>query len=758
MLRQLRLVDFPPLVTTTFPVPFPTAAKTATLDFQLQQDFSKFFGDWATDVKFQRKRSSVGEIDKNCKQVDGVLVCTTEGQLLALCEGVSIWVSKAPLPLFTGDGPCVCSCVDIKVGRNIGGVAGMIVTLSESGRLTVSYLGTSPEDVQSILEDSTHTHGECNNLSDEHYGVVTSLDESNDTRTGRYLSIKVEEIPSCIDDDVSCVDDDNAALHLARTSQGKLCRVSLTIQLCACGGVPATDVKLLTKCAASLVIPKPEHYIGDLEAGESGRVCVEVLIRSDMLCVSLQLLLYASCTTVVKDITQTSIATCIAKLPFSLAATRIRGSPFTMTDSPYKLVLNSNEEWSENVQSLTKTFEDVPFELDDDIQIDKHDEIFFKYRNGDYVGVSVMPSGKIMLFSEHFPTLLLLMTEVLERLEYLENTQLDTKHTHKQLHNKRRRRAFFRSGLPLMELFQEIDTYYDTRREYTEILTELKKVSRQHRAVQRRLVVRFLDSAAPPLNHLDVILDFSFQRIVQLCDQAIEVQPYLMRAAERLHSALALTVTLMCLRWDLGEAYKDELERLLDCTPHSGGPSGGCLLCGCMMWGESEEDTGGDKGERDVSQWDDRVSAALTSTLKERGEDITDTLMDQLFPDKIELLKKRITSLVDLVASKGSIWGVDPLNDTARDIKVFRPHYHSYMSTQSQHVTIHTHTHTHTHTHNEIFSFENGWRCTSDESPGHVDVLSFESKEEELVCGDAVTGSDSYRDMSCSDTYRMGEN
>uniref|UniRef100_A0A4W3JC00 Bardet-Biedl syndrome 9 n=1 Tax=Callorhinchus milii TaxID=7868 RepID=A0A4W3JC00_CALMI len=105
----------------------------------------------------------------------------------------------------------------------------------------------------------------------------------------------------------------------------------------------------------------------------------------------------------------------------------------------------------------------------------------------------------------------------------------------------------FPGPIPLLEYFELIDKHFELRlnaEKYKELLSERAV---QFRAIQRRLLTHFKDKTPTPLRNLDTLLDGTYRQLIALADAAEENQTDLCQAFTRLKSATQLIVLLISL-------------------------------------------------------------------------------------------------------------------------------------------------------------------------------------------------------------------
>lgn len=71
-------------------------------------------------------------------------------------------------------------------------------------------------------------------------------------------------------------------------------------------------------------------------------------------------------------------------------------------------------------------------------------------------------------------------------------------------------------AIPLEELYTSIDRHWQAQQEVRATEAALADRAQQHRAVQKRLLMRFKDRQPSSIAHLDLLLAQTFQQLLQL--------------------------------------------------------------------------------------------------------------------------------------------------------------------------------------------------------------------------------------------------
>lgn len=112
--------------------------------------------------------------------------------------------------------------------------------------------------------------------------------------------------------------------------------------------------------------------------------------------------------------------------------------------------------------------------------------------------------------------------------------------------------------------FEIVDEHFERRHEVEHYIRHLDKQAQQIRVVQKRLLARFKDKTPAPLDHLDQLLEASFDALLELTDVLTDAETRLRNAADVLAAATRTLLLLVRLRFRLDAAQFSVLEAALD--------------------------------------------------------------------------------------------------------------------------------------------------------------------------------------------------
>merc|ERR1712048_526167 len=191
----------------------------------------------------------------------------------------------------------------------------------------------------------------------------------------------------------------------------------------------------------------------------------------------------------------------------------------------------------------------------------------------------------------------------------------------------------YQDSLPLHDYFALMDDHFALRKHREELRSDLADRTMQYRVIQKRLLVRFKDRNPSPLNHLDALLNLTFDQTVQLTEAIDDVERALRTVSCHLSAATELVLLLMKLRFELDEDNFRVLR--LHLSPE--------------VWDTLEQG------------WEEQVDASLIhllrTSLARNAKDRSALPPPMKVPVDTMKLKKRITSVVDRLANGGRIAG-----------------------------------------------------------------------------------------------------
>jgi len=459
-----------------------------------------------------------------------VIVASSTGAMHLYRDTQLIWAAKGDvLP------------VSLSVGT-FGGLKGLVVSLDDTGSLALSYMGTDPPlNVVGGFEGKELNYEE---MDEEHRRLLTTIREAT-SETKQEPTDKVTlraQVPGQLDAGSTMVDDDHRYGGHER-------RRGLTVRIFVSYSGHATidNLKLSIRPPAPLAASQELIPVPSVRGGSRTPVIVPVtlLTGNSGLPPSNVLTVMASYTTASGE---PRSAHAEVALPLCLFCQVVP----PLKNAGYKITLDSNR----MPPQLTALFDDLvsssALANDTNQRNAANNVLTFQYFSGHDVTILVSKSaGRYRLQSGTFEALWLVVTELHNRLtEYF--TSAGGKGGGEGPFS-----ITFTETLPLQDFFNLIDAHFQTRQELKKIGEELASRAHQFRSIQKRLLVRFKDRNPAPLQHLDVLLEGTFQQLNLLGAEMASCQGLLQAAADRLSCGCELVLMLVRCRFGLdAESYE----------------------------------------------------------------------------------------------------------------------------------------------------------------------------------------------------------
>ncbi|KAM9257884.1 protein PTHB1 isoform 2-T4 [Cariama cristata] len=490
--------------------------------------------------------------------------------------------------------------VSVKVA-NLQDLKGVIVTLSDSGHLQCSYLGTDPSLFQAPRVDSREiNYEEFDAEMKELQKIIKEATKTQDflpkSEKHRDLIVTAEVSPD-LDAESQAIDSKVKAEAVPSVT------VKITIQ----SRVTAHKPSLAVCVQAPLAVTCDQFVFADLEPDSSETVVLSVFLKGDCSPSELE----GNC--VVSYDTPTGIpkvAQCNFRLPLRLVCFPAQPSKA----ANHKLTIDTNKP---PVSFLT-IFPDFVDPSEDD----QANVLGFQFLDGSKITLlASKTSQRYRIQSDQLEDLWLITKELTLRLE---------EHFKKQ--NCKDFACTFSGSIPLQEYFELIDQHFELRLNAGKFQELLSERAVQFRAIERRLLTRFKDKTPAPLQHLDTLLEGTFREVIALADAAEENQAKMFQAFTKLKSATHLVIMLISL-W---QKLSTDQVAILEAT--------------FLPLAEDTQELG----------WEETVDAAISyllrTCLSKSSKEQALTLSSQLcMPKDTSRLKKNITLFCDRLAKGGRL-------------------------------------------------------------------------------------------------------
>uniref|UniRef100_A0A8B9QXE4 Bardet-Biedl syndrome 9 n=1 Tax=Apteryx owenii TaxID=8824 RepID=A0A8B9QXE4_APTOW len=495
--------------------------------------------------------------------------------------------------------------VSVKVA-NLQGLRGVIVTLSDSGHLQCSYLGTDPSLFQAPRIESREINYE--ELDAEMKQLQKIIREA--TKTQDILPecerqkdlIVVAEVSPELDAESQAIDSEVKAEAVPSVT------VKITIQ----SRVTAQKPKLAVCVQAPLAVTCDQFVFDNLEPDASETVVLSVFLKGNCPPSELEgnVVVSYSTPTELNPEGILKVAQCKFRLPLRLICFPAQPSK----TANHKLTIDTNKPSI----SLLTIFPDFADQSEDD----QSNVLGFQFLTGSKITLLVSKtSQRYRIQSDQLEDLWLITNELTLRLE---------EHFKKQ--NCKDFMCTFSGSIPLQEYFELIDRHFELRLNAEKFRELLSERAVQFRAIERRLLTRFKDKTPAPLQHLDTLLEGTFREVIALADAAEENQVNVFQAFTKLKSATHLVVMLISL-W---QKLSTDQVAILEAT--------------FLPLGQDTQELG----------WEETVDAAISyllrTCLSKNSKEQALTLTSELcIPKDTSRLKKHITLLCDRLAKGGRL-------------------------------------------------------------------------------------------------------
>lgn len=130
-------------------------------------------------------------------------------------------------------------------------------------------------------------------------------------------------------------------------------------------------------------------------------------------------------------------------------------------------------------------------------------------------------------------------------------------------------------ALPVQDVFDLVDRHFAARTAISSIDAQLEQQEVAFRSIQKRLLVRYKDKNAAPLNQLDVLMEEVYEHIMELADKLATAQEQLLAAGQALGAGVQLLLLLCKLQFGLSQGELQVLSSCLSPVVHDGLEVGG---------------------------------------------------------------------------------------------------------------------------------------------------------------------------------------
>ncbi|XP_018426780.1 PREDICTED: protein PTHB1 [Nanorana parkeri] len=495
--------------------------------------------------------------------------------------------------------------VAVKVA-NFQDMKGIIVTLSDSGQLQCSYLGTDPSLFQAPKVESRDINYE--ELDVEMKELQKIIREASKTQDILPKAEKEDDL--ILSASVSpALDVVSQAVDITLESEAV---PSVTVKFCIRTKLQVQKTILSIMVPSFLALTQDQFIFDSVDPGIPKTASSSVFLRGNCLPADLEGSAVASYSTPTELNPEgvPRVAQCKFRLPLRLVCSPVQPSKA----ANHKLTIDTNKP-PVNLINLFPDF--IERTEDDQVSV-----LGFQLLAGQKVTLlASKTSQRYRIQSEQFEDLWLITKELILRFEeyFLKQGIKDFA-------------CSFSGPVPLQEYFELVDQHFELRMNTEKYENLLSERAVQFRAIQRLLLTRFKDKTPAPLQNLDTLLDGTYRQVISIADATEELQISLFRAFTKLKSATQLIILLIGL-WQ--KLSKDQIN-ILEAT--------------FLPLLQDGQELG----------WEETVDAALSHMLrtclskssKEQALNLTSQLT---IPKDTTRLKKHITLLCDRLAKGGRL-------------------------------------------------------------------------------------------------------
>ncbi|CAF0771550.1 unnamed protein product [Brachionus calyciflorus] len=442
----------------------------------------------------------------------------------------------------------------------IDNINGMIVTLSEDGKLDCSYLGTEPAFLNPLLKEEASKPFNFESAEKEYRALQSQIKNAimntgavitKSTKTGLILNI---EVPNKLDSISS--NRSNLETEL-RDPIDSIPSITCKLSLKSMEGVQ--NVRVVINCKAPIcAVPDNICY------SSIGAVAYEQ-----------DILFYPKTKHIPASL---DVSICASYVYVQNGAPRISECKFSL---PLKLVMKSGLQSSkaDSAEKDSKNNQIKKITIETNRPCVNLTELFPEFSssyipaNGNVIAAqfyghaniniliqgSKSSSNRYRLQSDNYETLWLISKEFVARLNSFYSKQ------------SQKIEIFYQESLPTEDFRLIIDKHLEVRQQIENFKELLEKSCAQFRAVQKRMLIKFKDKSPSTLDNMDALLEATYRQIVSISDSLIQSQSELNLVTNSLNCFSSLYVLLISLAFKFSKEGLEMLESAM--TTQSGDTS-----------------------------------------------------------------------------------------------------------------------------------------------------------------------------------------
>mmetsp|Transcript_10029 Transcript_10029/g.8982 ORF Transcript_10029/g.8982 Transcript_10029/m.8982 type:complete len:941 (-) Transcript_10029:906-3728(-) len=504
-----------------------------------------------------------------------------------------VWAAKLPI-----------IPIQMSVG-NFGTLHGLIVTIDETGFLSINYLGTHPP-VTAVVSSTLSRDVDYDKIDEEHRHLLQIIRESqNDHKIepNYKLTLKlqssrlldIESITQTINNHNATLPDNLAYLRSSNdmlNDNKQLVKVLVRLYVSYNGPGSLTNVSIVPQLPSHVHAIPDSVILQNIRGNVNGKTGTPIMIKFYFLCSKLNLplndeiIFYSSYTSTTNEPRVTILT---YKLPLYLICQPRQPSK----NAVYKVTFDTVDIAA---LPLTDLFDDFLFGIQESNVVSVRDVLGsvatqamgFQFYTTHYIDISKVinsiqsinnnstdkkfpiascnnndrsiPSlvsilvsknaGRYRIQSDSLPAIYIIANELEHRL----NDKINLSNA-----NLSHELISCNDNLPLEEFYSAIELHFQCRLMINELLSELNDRSHQFRMIQKRLLVRYKDRNPVALHGIDVLMKESYDSIISLSDSIEEYQGRLQGYLFDVIAIAKLVVLMTCIKYNLSNQERDML-------------------------------------------------------------------------------------------------------------------------------------------------------------------------------------------------------
>lgn len=420
----------------------------------------------------------------------------------------------------------------VKIG-NFGDIPGMIVLLNDTGELSVNYLGTDPAtSTVPAIEAKEFNYAKIEAEQKKLQAIIKKAKQVGQQEPEKKLTIRAQ-VPKQLD-----------RVQQSHHGEEPIRRITIKLYIGYNGDKTLENISITIELPEPFTTPHSTIEISQLQGGANRTpVIVPIMVMAPSQVSSIPSSLDAKIVTLYRgENGEPRVVTNKFNLPFILAGNIV---PLKKNNVEQKILLQIDQEFP----SFEQLFSDC---LDNDSSVQVNNALSFKYINGDDVTILMSKNvGRYRIQSNTFYALTLFTKEMLSRIKdyYAEQNKVV--------------KVSFPEAISFHSYFQVIENHFKCRKQLIKDSEILKDRAHQFRSIQKRLLIRFKDRNPTPLNGMDLLLEETYNQLIELSKTTENHQHQLLTAQGQLRASTDLVCLLISIKHEMDEMETAVLRSIL---------------------------------------------------------------------------------------------------------------------------------------------------------------------------------------------------